>query len=133
MVAEVTGSGVRPFDAAEAERRLEMADRLLGDPELVAEGVWPRACAWLIRLALEHALDAFWARHRPPVAEATRRAQLIVLTRTVDPDLGRRCAELWQTLSRAAHHHAYELAPTAVELRSWLDAARDVVAQFIRR
>lgn len=102
-----------------AARRLAVADRLLRDPDLVEEGVWPRACTWLIRLALEHALDDFWAAHRPDVTEINRRAQLIALTRTVDPALGRQATELWHTLSRAAHHHAYELAPTAAELRGW--------------
>jgi hypothetical protein len=37
----------------------------------------------------------------------------------VDPDLGSRATELWHTLSRAAHHHAYELAPIGPELRAW--------------
>lgn len=103
-----------------------MADRLLRDPDLVEEGVWPRACTWLIRLALEHALDDFWAAHRPAITAANRRAQLIALTRTVDPDLGRQATELWHALSRAAHHHAYELAPTAAELRSWHLAVRSL-------
>ncbi len=103
----------------DALRRLAVADRLLQDPGLMAPGVWPRACTWLIRLALEHAVDDFWAARRPEVAEASRRAQLLTLTRTVDADLGRRGTELWHVLSRAAHHHAYELAPTATELREW--------------
>jgi hypothetical protein len=103
----------------EARRRLDAADRLLKDPSLLAEGVWPRACAWLIRLALEHAIDHHWQQHHPQVAASSRRAQLIVLTRVVDAELGHRATELWYALSRAAHHHAYELAPTAAELRSW--------------
>jgi hypothetical protein len=56
-----------------------------------------------------------------------RRAQLLALTRTVDADIGHRGTELWHTLSRAAHHHAYELSPTGTELRSWHRAVRDVV------
>lgn len=103
----------------DALRRLAVAGRLLQDPGLVEPGVWPRACTWLIRLALEHAVDDFWAARRPEVADASRRAQLLTLTRTVDADLGRRGTELWHVLSRAAHHHAYELAPTATELRGW--------------
>lgn len=103
----------------DALRRLAVAHRFLHDPGLVEPGVWPRACTWLIRLALEHAVDDFWTAHRPEVATASRRAQLLVLTRTVDADLGRRGTELWHVLSRAAHHHAYELAPTAAELREW--------------
>lgn len=111
----------------DALRRLAVADRLLQDPGLMEPGVWPRACTWLIRLALEHAVDDFWAARRPEVAAASRRAQLLTLTRTVDADLGRRGTELWHVLSRAAHHHAYELAPTAAELREWHGEVRGVV------
>jgi len=103
----------------DAFRRLAVADRILTRPDLVEDGAWPRTCTWLIRLALEHGLDDFWAAHNPPVAEVSRRAQLLTLTRTVDTDLGRQANELWHTLSRAAHHHAYELAPTGPELRTW--------------
>lgn len=104
----------------DAFRRLAVADRVLAEPELVEDGAWPRVCTWLIRLALEHGLDDFWAFQNPAMAEVTsRRAQLLTLTRTVDADLGSRATELWHTLSRAAHHHAYELAPTGPELRSW--------------
>ncbi|WP_181778861.1 hypothetical protein [Pseudonocardia pini] len=102
-----------------AIHRLDVADRILHAPDLVEDGAWPRACTWLIRLALEHGLDDFWATHRPEVAEVSRRAQLLTLTRTVDSDLGSRATELWYALSRAAHHHAYELAPTGAELRTW--------------
>ena len=38
--------------------------------------------------------------------------------------------DAWTGLSRAGHHHAYELAPTAAELRSWhaavIQLARDL-------
>ena len=100
-------------------RRLAVADQLLHNPELIADGAWPRACTWLIRLALEHALDDYWQRRRPEVAAVSRRAQLLTLTRTVDPDLGLSCTQLWHTLSQAAHHHPYELSPTSTELRGW--------------
>lgn len=115
----------------DAFRRLAVADRILKQPELVEDGAWPRACVWLIRLALEHGLDDFWTTHQPAVGQVnSRRAQLLTLSRTVDADLGRRANELWHTLSRAAHHHAYELAPTGAELRTWhgevLMLARDL-------
>ena len=103
----------------DAFRRLAVADRVLKQPELVENCAWPRACTWLIRLALEHGLDGFWAAHQPEIVDVARRAQLLLLTRTVDADLGHRANELWHSLSRAAHHHAYELAPTGAELRTW--------------
>lgn len=112
----------------EAFRRLAVADRILAEPELVENGAWPRTCTWLIRLALEHGLDDFWAAQNPAIAQVgSRRAQLLTLTRTVDSDLGFRATELWHTLSRAAHHHAYELAPTGTELRSWHSDVTELV------
>lgn len=125
----MTASVTAPFRSA--RRRLNAADRLLVDPELMGDdGVWPRACTWLIRLAIENALDEFWLRREPAVAEANRRGQILALTGVVDERLGREYGELWATLSRAAHHHAYELAPTSAELRRWLDDATAVVSRL---
>ena len=114
----------------DALRRLAVADRILREPDLVEAGAWPRACTWLIRLALEHALDDYWDAHRAEVRAAPRRAQLLTLTRTVDADLGRQATALWHQLSRAAHHHAYELAPTATELREWHSAITGLTSRL---
>lgn len=114
--------------ATSPDQWLRHADRLLREPALLSDGLWPRTCVWIIRLALEHALDEYWAQHFPEVGTARRRSQLIVLTCTVNADVGRRCSYLWHTLSNAAHHHAYELAPTATELRSWHAEATTLIA-----
>lgn len=111
-----------------ADERLAFADRMLREPELVERAVWPQACTWLIRLAVEHAIDAYWVRNVPGMnATRNRRAQLIVL-RHREPELGPAADELWSRLSGAAHHHAYELAPTAGELRAWHGEAARLVA-----
>jgi hypothetical protein len=98
---------------------LAETDRLLREVVPGTRGVWPRACAWLLRLALERALDDFWRRTNREVAAASMRAQLIVLTRYLGPRTVSRVEQLWVGLSRAGHQHAYELAPTAAELRRW--------------
>lgn len=36
-----------------------------------------------------------------------------------EPDASTLAREAWRGLARAAHHHVYELAPTAEELRRW--------------
>jgi len=41
---------------------LAEADRLLTSVVPGTRGRWPRACAWLTRLALEQALDEYWSR-----------------------------------------------------------------------
>lgn len=109
---------------AAAERRFDQAEHLLDAAEL--DGVWPRCAAWLIRLGLEQALDAVWQEHNPVLARVTKRAQLLVLGRYVDTETQHRTAALWSVLSRAGHHHHYELAPTAAELRTWLAEGRAI-------
>ena len=101
--------------------RLDYAETLLGDARATG---WPRCAAWLIRLALEHALNGVWANRYPGLVEANKRTQLLALAVVADEAVHQQTAQLWSRLSRAGHHHHYELAPTAAELRGWLDEVR---------
>lgn len=101
--------------------RLEYAETLLGDARATG---WPRCAAWLIRLALEHALNGVWANRYPELVEANKRTQLLALAVVADEAIHQQTVQLWSRLSRAGHHHHYELAPTAAELRDWLDEVR---------
>jgi len=103
------------------EELLAAADQLLVSPVPGAGAQWPRACALLIRLALEMTLDRFWARVLPVAAGCGMRQQLLLLPLyTVNlPTAAGLAREAWLGLAGAAHHHAYELAPTAAELRTW--------------
>jgi hypothetical protein len=103
---------------------LAAAERLLASPLQGAdgewlEGHWPRTCALLVRLALESALDDYWERKLPSAAKCSMRAQLLLLPRFATDEAVVLARESWLGLSCAAHHHAYELAPTAAELREW--------------
>jgi len=98
---------------------LDEADRLLSAVVPGTRGRWPRACAWLIRLALERALDDFWARALPEAATCGMRAQLLLLPRYAGAATADEARQAWLGLARATHHHAYDLAPTAAELRRW--------------
>ncbi|MGR6320110.1 hypothetical protein Q2K19_25310 [Micromonospora soli] len=106
-------------------RCLAAADELLrGAGPLGASGVtagwWPRACAGLIRLALEGGVDAYWRRTRPTVAALRHgRPKQLMLHGRLGPGaaVARRVAFAWAALSAAADHHCYELAPTTAELR----------------
>jgi hypothetical protein len=98
---------------------LDQADRLLSAVIPDTQGCWPRACAWIIRLALEETLDQYWSRVLPEAASCGMRAQLLLLPAYADISTAQRAREAWTGLSRAVHHHAYDLAPTAAELRTW--------------
>lgn len=108
--------------------RLDLAEKLLDGGALA--GVWPRCVVWMIRLAVEHEIDDFWRRRRPELLACNRRSQLLALGVVVDDELRHRATALWTALSRAAHHHHYELAPTAAELRTWLRDARRLCADL---
>jgi hypothetical protein len=107
---------------------LAAADRLLTQVLPGARGTWPRACAWLIRLALETELAVFWASACPAVGQVrSRRAQLLLLPRYSTRELARRATHAWAALSRGGHHHSYELALTATELGHLRDEVAAVI------
>lgn len=113
---------------ASARIRLDYADTLLHAEQFT--GMWPRCVCWLMRLALERELRQFWLSHCPEMAACSGRAQLLALGRFADEQTQQRASQLWHALSRAGHHHQYELAPTEAELLSWLNESRLLMAKL---
>jgi len=69
-----------------------------------------------------------WVRRTLDLEGRSMRAQLICLrTYLGDTNLAARTGHAWSALSRACHHHPYELAPTAAELRSWFPVVRELI------
>jgi len=100
---------------------LQAARELLHRSDAATAGLWPRAAALLTRQALEAALDAWWEEQGIPMGACSMRARLICLReRAGDARLGARLHHAWGALSRACHHHPYELPPTAAELENWM-------------
>jgi hypothetical protein len=111
-------------DPIAPEELLDLADQMLTSPTPGLGSLWPRVCALMIRLALELSLDRYWARVLPEGAECGMRQQLLLLPQytRVSPGAAEAASlarEAWLGLAGAAHHHAYELAPTVEELRRW--------------
>jgi hypothetical protein len=115
----------------DAQRCLAAAhDMLTGSSSApaVPAGWWPKACACLIRLALEAGIDTYLDHTKPRVPRcASRRAKLLMLRRHTNRDVARRARYAWAALSRATHHHSYELAPTAAELRHLHREVRTII------
>jgi hypothetical protein len=113
---------------------LATADRLLGTVVPGMRGAWPRACAWLLRLELEAALDRFWAAVRPEIGTAThaQRPKLLLLPAYAGTDVARRVSYVWWALSRAGHHHHYELGITSAELTRLRDELVELI-EVLRR
>jgi hypothetical protein len=98
---------------------LDAADALLTGQVAGRWPCWQRACAALLRIALEQVLCQYWQQRRPSVAGATTRTQLLVLPELAGAEAAETARSAWSGLCRAVHHHTYELAPTAAELRGW--------------
>ncbi|MEV4516100.1 hypothetical protein AB0K00_44960 [Dactylosporangium sp. NPDC049525] len=104
---------------------LDAASGLLTQPGPSLRRCWPRACASLTRVALEQALRDYWQRKAPSLVGRPMRHQLLALPVFADPEIAAIGRSAWHGLSRAVHHHTYELAPTVAELEGWnRDVAR---------
>ena len=71
---------------------------------------------------------------RPPTLVAAQSADGIFLSWRYlgDEPLAQRAHVVWSALSRACHHHVYELAPTREELQAWREAVQEVVERTER-
>ncbi|MEV0434461.1 hypothetical protein [Nocardia coubleae] len=106
--------------------RLAAADDLLNGSVSDAGGVWSRAVAWILRLALEQAVDELWAQIAPELMRCPMRAQLLALRVYAGPETAGQVGALWAALSRAAHHLDYEMAPSVTDLRRWRDQTTEL-------
>jgi hypothetical protein len=112
---------------------LELALRLLGRADPATAGLWPRASALLALRALESSVRRLWEIRALGFETCPVRTQLICLRSYLDDAaLAARAGHAWSALSRACHHHAYELAPTAGELESWFAAVSEL-AEAVER
>jgi hypothetical protein len=99
------------------------ARTLLDTPTRESISGWPRAVALHARMALEEALDAYWREYLSGAEYLDMRAQLNCARIELPVNVAGDLSYAWHGLTRATHHHAYELDPTAEELRSLLTIA----------
>jgi len=107
-----------------ASALLDTAEALLDGTIRVAAGLQSRAAALLARQALEQALREFWQARAPDVHKCRVRTQIQCLAAFLDPEPVAAAATAWNRLSEACHHHPYDVAPSAAELRSWIESVR---------
>jgi hypothetical protein len=114
---------------SETAATLQLARDLLSRADPSTAGLWPRAAALLIRQALEEAVDAYWRARQLPLDSLPTHAQLVCLRMMAsDGAPPAHLHEAWGALSRACHHHPYELAPTAAELAAWIEVVERFAA-----
>jgi len=112
----------------EPRELLALADGMLSRADPTTAGLWPRASALLALAALEASVLRLWQRRALDLEGCSMRTQLICLRSYLeDARLAARTGHAWSALSRACHHHAYELGPTAGELRSWFSVVSELI------
>ena len=115
-------------------RVLTAAESLIKSPAGSSAGLWQRTAAALGRQAIEGALRQYWHLREPGLERCNTHAQLLCLVVYFsDRGLARQTSATWAALSRACHHHPYELNPTADELRAWLASARAFANEVVRQ
>lgn len=118
---------VEPLDLAADARDL------LRDDRASTAGLWPRAAAVLARQAIEVALSNLWQLRAPGLEYTPLRCQLLCLPAFLgETELAERTALAYWALSRALHHHPYELAPTHGELEASITVAWDLADRVAR-
>jgi hypothetical protein len=114
----------------EPRRLLEMATALSSRADPATAGLWPRASALLALQALEAGLARLWQRQGLDLRGCSIRTQLLCLRGCLDDaPLAALASHAWSALSRACHHHPYELAPTAAELLALLGDVGELVTR----
>lgn len=101
---------------------LRAAEKLLTEPWPSMQQCWQRSCAGLTRGAVEIALDGYWQRVAPSLSGRPMRHQLIALRCYADRAVANEASAVWNGLSRAMHHHAYELRPLSVSYATGIAA-----------
>lgn len=113
-------------DQANPDALLDHADDILeGRVALGVRGA--RTAAVLARCAFEAWLDAQsapWADDQ--AMRPTTQSKLVVLSALRGIEFGERAKRVWHGLSRACHHHAYELQPSVTEVRRLVAEARQL-------
>jgi hypothetical protein len=107
---------------------LSWAGAAMAEGDGLPAGVWQYATALLARQALDLALAEMWKARAPGLERRPAHVQLLCLPSYLDDrELAGRASLVWWSLTGASHHHPYELAPTAAELRGWLETVGDVI------
>ncbi|HET9051601.1 MAG TPA: hypothetical protein VFO60_07840 [Candidatus Dormibacteraeota bacterium] len=117
----MTAAAVDPLELVVGARAL------LSDNRATTAGIWPRAAAVLARQGIELSLSHLWQVRAPGLQYTNARCQLLCLSTFLrDDELAERTSVAYWALSRALHHHAYELPPTHAELEACIAVASEL-------
>lgn len=113
-----------------SEALLRLSHALLTSPAM-DDPVSVRAAALLGRQAVEQAVVHRLAYLAPGSENvASNRAKLLCL-QAADRQAGVEASQLWSALTRACHHHPYELNPTTAEVLELIEHAARVCRTLV--
>jgi len=110
---------------------IDLARRALSGEARVRSHSLRTAC-WMARLALERVVTDLLAAKgvsAPRARMASRLTALEVLYREDDPTISQRAEYAWSRLSNASHYHAFELTPSAAEVRGLVELTASLIQE----
>jgi hypothetical protein len=108
---------------------LGLADAILDGSITVPGASAARGAAVIARQVLEEAVERRCQELAGTMARPTGRSQLILLRELDDPEIAAKAQVAWDGLSRACHHHSYELQPSVGEVRVLTKLVKEVAGQ----
>ena len=112
------------MNATTVHELLALSRTLVSSDNWASSYWWGRGSAVLARQAVELALEEFWMERAPEMREASARGQFLAVRLYLeDETLAAEGHATWSLLSRACHHHPYDLQPSRDEVVAWIDAA----------
>jgi len=105
---------------------ISLAEKSLDGTVPVPGGRAARAAAVVSRQALEQVVAGRCDELVTGLQRPSMRSQLILLREIGDSEIGPTAQIAWDGLSRACHHHAYELQPTVDEVHGLVNLVRQI-------
>ena len=105
---------------------LDLADAILDGSVTVPGTCAARGGAVIARQVLEEAIERQCQELAGTTLRPTGRSQLILVRELGNPVEAAKAQIAWDGLSRACHHHSYELQPPVAEVRTLLQLVRAV-------
>lgn len=128
MTAPVPQRPPKPKPVPPPGMVLDVAASLSGAGGANLGGSWARSAAFLVRQALEQAVEGLYTGPLSGVRSCPPSTQMICLRRYLaDRALAAEVHATWAQLSTACHAHPYELDPALAELQRWIAVVRRLI------
>lgn len=105
-------------------------DLRVGTPVAVRAAGAVRGAAVIARQVLEQTVERRCRELAGDTDRASARSKLILVSELADPVFSTAAQTAWYGLSRACHHHSYELTPGFAEIRALTGLVRSLIEEW---